>query len=94
MVDGKDRSQSGGNRVLSNLTAMGIFGVLNTSFVVSYVSLIFSPSCPEYFAAAVALFLLGGCIVSICLASFSSLSLIHISEPTRQLTQSRIPSYS
>ena len=72
MVDGKDRSQSGGNRVLSNLTAMGIFGVLNTSFVVSYVSLIFSPSCPEYFAAAVALFLLGGCIVSICLASFSS----------------------
>lgn len=66
------QNQSVGNRALSNLTAMGIFGVLNTSFVVSYVSLIFSPSCPEYFAAAVALFLLGGCIVSICLASFSS----------------------
>ena len=62
----------GDNRMISNLTAMGIFGILNTSFVVAYVSLIFSPSCPEYFATAMALFLLGGCVVSICLASFSS----------------------
>ena len=72
MSDTRTQGQAGGNRVISNLTAMGIFGVLNTSFVVSYVSLIFSPSCPEYFATAIALFLLGGCIVSICLASFSS----------------------
>ena len=61
-----------GKRIVSNLTAMGIFGVLNTSFVVAYVSLIFSSSCPDYFAAAVALFLLGGCVVTISLASFSS----------------------
>lgn len=72
MGDGRTQGQAGGNRVMSNLTAMGIFGVLNTSIVVSYVSLIFSPSCPEYFATAIALFLLGGCVVSICLASFSS----------------------
>lgn len=72
MSDVESNRKGSGNQVLSNLTAMGIFGVLNTSFVVSYVSLIFTPSCPEYFATAVALFLLGGCIVSICLASFSS----------------------
>lgn len=66
------KTTKGGNRIISNLTAMGIFGVLNTSFVVAYVSLIFTNSCPEYFAAAVALFLLAGCVVSICLAIFSS----------------------
>lgn len=72
MSGANDIESKGGNKILSNLTAMGIFGILNTSFVVAYVSLIFSPSCPEYFATAVALFLLGGCIVSIALASFSS----------------------
>jgi SulP family sulfate permease len=70
----KTENSSMGKRIVSNLTAMGIFGVLNTSFVVAYVSLIFSNSCPEYFATAVALFLIGGCVVSICLASFSSYS--------------------
>lgn len=68
----KTEDTSMGKRIVSNLTAMGIFGVLNTSFVVAYVSLIFTNSCPDYFATAVALFLLAGCVVSISLAIFSS----------------------
>ncbi len=72
MSGSEPAGSAGGKRLISNLTAMGIFGILNTSFIVSYVSLIFTSSCPEYFAAAIALFLLGGCLVSICLATFSS----------------------
>ena len=58
--------------ILSNVTAAVIFGILNTSFAVSYASLIFSSTTPGYFVVAVALFLLGGCLVSIIIASLSS----------------------
>ena len=68
---GKER-QSMGKLIVSNATAMSIFGILNTSFVVSYASLIFASTCPEYFTTAVALFLVGGCVVSIILASLST----------------------
>ncbi|MCP3941814.1 MAG: SulP family inorganic anion transporter [Desulfobacteraceae bacterium] len=60
------------NRIISSLTATGILGVLETSFIIAFVSLIFSSSCPDYFATAVALFLLGSCLISICITSFSS----------------------
>jgi hypothetical protein len=42
--------------IISKLTAAGIFGILNTSFAVSYASLIFSSTAPTYFVVAVALF--------------------------------------
>ncbi|MBN2122986.1 MAG: SulP family inorganic anion transporter, partial [Deltaproteobacteria bacterium] len=70
---GKGLSGFGG-KIVTNLTAMGIFGVLSTSFVVSFASLVFSSSCPEYLAASVALFLLAGCVLSIIIASLSSYS--------------------
>ena len=46
--------------IISKLTAAAIFGILNTSFAVSYASLIFSSTAPTYFVVAVALFLIGG----------------------------------
>jgi SulP family sulfate permease len=61
-----------GKLILSNLTAATIFGILNTSFAVSYASLIFSATCPSYFVVAVALFLVAGCLVSIIICSLSS----------------------
>lgn len=72
MTDKTNESHGIGNLIISNVTAMSIFGILNTSFVVAYASLIFSSTCPEYFVTGVALFLLAGCIVSIILASLSS----------------------
>jgi SulP family sulfate permease len=58
--------------VISNLTSTAILGILNTSIVVSFATLIFSGPCPEYFASGVAFFLLAGCIGSILIALFSS----------------------
>jgi len=63
-----------GKLILSNLTAATIFGILNTSFAVSYASLIFSATCPSYFVVAVALFLVAGCLASIIICSMSSYS--------------------
>ena len=60
--------------IISNLTAAAIFGILNTSFVVSYAALIFSSTCPSYFVVAVSLFLLGGCLASIVICAMSSYS--------------------
>lgn len=56
----------------STLTASAIFGLLNSSFMVSYATLIYVKSSPEYFATAVALFLVGGAISSIILSMFST----------------------
>lgn len=58
--------------IFSSLIAASIFGILNTSFVVSYASLIFSSTIPSYFVVAVALFLLGGCLACIIICSTSS----------------------
>ena len=58
--------------VISNLTSTAILGILNTSIVVSFATLIFAGPCPEYFASGVAFFLLAGCIGSILIALFSS----------------------
>jgi SulP family sulfate permease len=58
--------------VISNLTSTAILGILNTSIVVSFATLIFTGPCPEYFASGVAFFLLAGCIGSIMIALFSS----------------------
>ena len=60
--------------IISNLTAVAIFGILNTSFVVSYASLIFSSTVPSYFVVAVSLFLLAGCLASIIICAMSSYS--------------------
>ncbi len=62
----------GADTVISNLTSTAILGILNTSIVVSFATLIFSGPCPEYFASGVAFFLLAGCIGSILIALFSS----------------------
>ena len=67
-------SATGTKLIISKLTAAAIFGILNTSFAVSYASLIFSSTVPTYFVVAVALFLLGGCFVSIIICSMSSYS--------------------
>lgn len=58
--------------ILSTITAAAIFGILNTSFVVSYASLIFSSTAKNYFIVAVALFLIGGCLACIIICSMSS----------------------
>jgi SulP family sulfate permease len=71
--NGKD-STLNSKSIISNLTAVAIFGILNTSFVVSYASLIFSSTCPSYFVVAVSLFLLGGCLASIVICAMSSYS--------------------
>jgi len=67
-------ASTGGKLLISKLTAAAIFGILNTSFAVSYASLIFSSTAPTYFVVAVALFLVGGCLVSIIICSLSSYS--------------------
>ncbi len=58
--------------IVSDLTAAGIFGILNTSFMVSYATLIFTKTCPQYFGTYVALLLLGACGISIMLSLFST----------------------
>ncbi len=58
--------------VISNLTSTAILGILNTSIIVSFATLIFAGPCPDYFASGVAFFLLSGCIGSILIALFSS----------------------
>ena len=63
---------AGRKSIVSDITASGIFGILNTSFMVSYATLIFSKTCPDYFGTAVALLLLGACVVSILLALMST----------------------
>jgi SulP family sulfate permease len=62
----------GADAIISNLTSTAILGILNTSIVVSFATLIFAGTCPEYFASGVAFFLLAGSIGSILLALFSS----------------------
>ena len=74
-MDNSGKSAStGGKLLISKLTAAAIFGILNTSFAVSYASLIFSSTAPTYFVVAVALFLVAGCLVSIIICSLSSYS--------------------
>jgi SulP family sulfate permease len=67
-------SATGSKLIISKLTAAAIFGILNTSFAVSYASLIFSSTVPTYFVVAVALFLVGGCLISMIICSMSSYS--------------------
>jgi SulP family sulfate permease len=62
----------GADTIISNLTSTAILGILNTSIVVSFATLIFAGTCPEYFASGVAFFLLAGSIGSILIALFSS----------------------
>jgi SulP family sulfate permease len=74
-VDKKEKEPATGRKsFVSELTAAGIFGILNTSFMVSYATLIFAKTCPDYFGTAVALLLLGACVVSILLALMSTYS--------------------
>ena len=65
MAEPKETNKSGKQSIVSDLTAASIFGILNTSFMVSYATLIFSKTCPDFFGTSVALLLLGACIVSI-----------------------------
>jgi SulP family sulfate permease len=74
MSNTAEASASGSKLIISKVTAAAIFGILNTSFAVSYSSLIFSSTAPTYFVVGVALFLLGGCLVSIIICSMSSYS--------------------
>ena len=72
MKNTEKASATGSKLIISKLTAAVIFGILNTSFAVSYASLIFSSTVPTYFVVAVALFLVGGCLISIIICSMSS----------------------
>jgi SulP family sulfate permease len=74
MSNSGETSSSSSKLIISKLTAAAIFGILNTSFTVSYASLIFSSTAPTYFVVAVALFLVAGCLVSIIICSLSSYS--------------------
>jgi SulP family sulfate permease len=74
MSNNGQTSANSSKGIISKLTAAGIFGILNTSFAVSYASLIFSSTAPTYFVVTVALFLVGGCLVSIIICSLSSYS--------------------
>ena len=74
MDNSGETASTGGKLIISKLIAAAIFGILNTSFAVSYASLIFSSTAPTYFVVAVALFLVGGCLVSIIICSLSSYS--------------------
>ena len=74
MDNKKTETTAGRKSIVSDITASGIFGILNTSFMVSYATLIFSKTCPDYFGTAVALLLLGACVVSILLALMSTYS--------------------
>ena len=74
MDNKKTETTAGRKSIVSNITASSIFGILNTSFMVSYATLIFSKTCPDYFGTAVALLLLGACVVSILLALMSTYS--------------------
>jgi len=74
-MDNNGRTAANSSKgIISKVTAAGIFGILNTSFAVSYASLVFSSTAPTYFVVAVALFLVGGCLVSIIICSLSSYS--------------------
>jgi SulP family sulfate permease len=72
MNKNENETTTGRKSIVSDITASGIFGILNTSFMVSYATLIFAKTCPDYFGTAVALFLLGACAVSILLALMST----------------------
>jgi len=72
MSEGAKELNLGADTIISNLTSTAILGILNTSIVVSFATLIFAGPCPEYFASGVAFFLLAGCISSILIALFSS----------------------
>lgn len=60
--------------IISDLTAASICGIINASFMVSYATLIYSKTCPEFLGTSVALFLLSAGIVSIILALLSTYS--------------------
>lgn len=74
MAETTKSNEPGKRSIVSDLTAASIFGILNTSFMVSYATLIFSKTCPEFFGTSVALLLMGACIVSIILALLSTYS--------------------
>ncbi len=74
MVNNENGTSTGKKSIISDITASSIFGILNTSFMVSYATLIFAKTCPDYFGTAVALLLLGACVVSILLALMSTYS--------------------
>lgn len=58
--------------IIADLTAAGILGVLNTSFLVSFATLIFGKTCPDFFGAYVALLLLAGCGIGLMISMLSS----------------------
>ena len=60
--------------IVSDLTVASICGILNTSFMVSFATLIYSKTCPEFCGTSVALLRLGAGSVSIILALLSSYS--------------------
>ena len=72
MENKENETTTGRKSIVSDITASGIFGILNTSFMVSYATLIFAKTCPDYFGTAVALLLLGACTVSILLELMST----------------------
>jgi len=53
MDNKKTETTAGRKSIVSNITASSIFGILNTSFMVSYATLIFSKTCPDYFGTAI-----------------------------------------
>ena len=58
--------------IQSSLTATAIFGIMGTSSLVSYATMIFSGVCPDYFGTGLALFLLAGFVSVFLISQFSS----------------------
>ncbi len=56
----------------SNLTATAIFGIMGTSSLVSYATMVYSNACPDYFGTGLAFFLLAGFVAAFLLSRFSS----------------------
>lgn len=65
-------ASSGKKAIVADLTAAGIFGILNTSFLVSFATLIFGKTCPDFFGTYVALLLFAGCGIGLMLSMLSS----------------------
>jgi SulP family sulfate permease len=59
-------------KIQSSLTATGIFGIMGTSSLVSFATMVFSKACPDYFGTGLALFLLAGFVTIFLLSRFSS----------------------
>lgn len=65
-------SSSRSHAILGKIFTTGILGILNTSAIVSFATLIFADDCPDYLGTGIAFFLMGAAASGILLALMSS----------------------